>query len=88
MSPCDERPRSVAVRDEAAYDVTVDNSASGSYALKVMTIVTVIFLPLVLGYQEWSFYLFRARVKAPPSASPGAPKPPGGGLALPLAVDA
>ncbi len=74
---------------KAAYDLTVNNSASGSYALKVMTIVTIIFLPLVLGYQGWSFYVFRARVKAPPSASPGAPTPPGGGLAQPPpAVDA
>jgi cytochrome d ubiquinol oxidase subunit II len=52
----------------AAYNLTVSNSASGSYALKVMTIVTVIFLPLVLLYQGWSFHVFRARVKAPPAA--------------------
>jgi cytochrome d ubiquinol oxidase subunit II len=51
----------------AAYNLTVSNSASGSYALKVMTIVTVIFLPLVLLYQGWSFHVFRARVKAPPT---------------------
>jgi len=49
----------------AAYDLSVNNSASGSYALTVMTIVTVIFFPVVLLYQGWSFYVFRARVKAP-----------------------
>jgi cytochrome d ubiquinol oxidase subunit II len=50
----------------AAYNLTVSNSASGSYALKVMTIGAVIFFPLVLLYQGWSFHVFRARVTAPP----------------------
>ncbi len=51
----------------AAYNLTVNNSASGSYALKVMTVVAVIFFPAVLVYQGWSFHVFRARVMAPPS---------------------
>jgi cytochrome bd ubiquinol oxidase subunit II len=50
----------------AAYNLTVNNSASGSYSLKVMTIAAVIFFPLVLLYQGWSFHVFRARVTAPP----------------------
>ena len=37
-----------------------------------MTIVAVVFLPLVLLYQGWSFHVFRRRVTAPP-ASPGDP---------------
>jgi len=49
-----------------AYDLTVNNSASGHYALTVMTIVTVIFFPVVLIYQGWSFHVFRARVQTPP----------------------
>ncbi len=52
---------------KAAYNLTVNNSASGSYALKVMTVVAVVFFPLVLLYQGWSFHVFRARVKAPPA---------------------
>ncbi len=62
----------------AAYDLTVNNSASGHYALVVMTIVVVLFLPLVLAYQGWSFYVFRARVQAPPreAGSPAAAAPP------------
>ena len=50
----------------AAYNLTVNNAASGSYALKVMTVVAVIFFPIVLAYQGWSFHVFRARVKTPP----------------------
>jgi cytochrome bd-type quinol oxidase subunit 2 len=65
----------------AAYNLTVNNSASGSYALKVMTIVAVIFFPIVLLYQGWSFHVFRARVKAPPRQA----EPPAVGPAAPSA---
>ena len=60
------------------YNLTVKNSASGGYALKVMTIVTVLLLPVVLVYQGWSFYVFRHRVIAPPAKGdipPSAPPP-------------
>jgi len=51
-----------------AYNLTVSNAASGGYALKVMTIVTAVVLPIVLLYQGWSFYVFRARVRGPEAA--------------------
>jgi cytochrome d ubiquinol oxidase subunit II len=59
-------PNVMVSSKSSAFNLTVNNSASGSYALTVMSIVTVIFFPLVLLYQGWSFYVFRARVKAPP----------------------
>jgi cytochrome d ubiquinol oxidase subunit II len=69
-------PHVMVSSTSAANDLTVSNAASGSYALKVMTIVTVIFLPLVLAYQAWSFYVFRARVLVPKEGTPrGAPAP-------------
>jgi cytochrome bd ubiquinol oxidase subunit II len=49
----------------SAYSLTVSNASSSHYALTVMTIVAVIFTPLVLAYQGWSYYVFRARVKGP-----------------------
>ncbi len=45
-----------------AYSLTVRNTASASYSLNAMTVVVVIFLPLVLAYQIWSYYVFRRRV--------------------------
>ncbi len=45
-----------------AYNLTVHNTASGAYSLKAMTVVVIIFLPLVLGYQAWTYYVFRRRV--------------------------
>jgi cytochrome bd ubiquinol oxidase subunit II len=40
-----------------------------------MTVVVILFLPLVLAYQAWTYYVFRRRVSArqfEPSGSPGA----------------
>ena len=45
-----------------AYNLTVHNTASGGYSLKVMTVVVIIFLPVVLAYQTWTYYVFRRRV--------------------------
>jgi len=45
-----------------AYNLTVHNTASGNYSLTVMTVVVVIFLPVVLAYQTWTYYVFRRRV--------------------------
>ena len=66
-----------------AYNLTVHNTASGAYSLKVMTVVVVIFLPFVLAYQTWTYYVFRRRIAVqefqPPAqrAAPlGAPRPP------------
>ncbi|GAA3133650.1 cytochrome d ubiquinol oxidase subunit II [Kribbella aluminosa] len=44
--------------------LTVVGAASSSYTLKVMTIITAIFLPLVLLYQGWTYWVFRKRVVA------------------------
>jgi cytochrome d ubiquinol oxidase subunit II len=59
-------PNVMVSSTSAAYNLTVNNAASGGYALTVMTIVTVVCFPVVLLYQGWSFHVFRARVKAPP----------------------
>jgi cytochrome d ubiquinol oxidase subunit II len=45
-----------------AYSLTVHNSASGNYSLTVMTVVVIIFLPVVLAYQTWTYYVSRRRV--------------------------
>ncbi len=49
----------------AAYSLTTTNAASTDYTLTIMTVVAVIFVPLVLGYQAWSYWVFRKRVTVP-----------------------
>jgi cytochrome d ubiquinol oxidase subunit II len=55
-------PRVMVSSTSPAYSLTVNNSASPTYTLKVMTVIAVILLPLVLGYQAWTYYVFRQRV--------------------------
>jgi cytochrome bd ubiquinol oxidase subunit II len=55
-------PRVMVSSTSPAYDLTVHNTASGSYSLGAMTVVVVIFLPFVLAYQSWTYYVFRRRV--------------------------
>jgi cytochrome bd ubiquinol oxidase subunit II len=73
-----------------AYNLTVHNTASPPYALKAMTIVVVVFLPLVLIYQAWTYYVFRRRISRSefqptpePSAPPGADGPTATRVATP-----
>jgi len=44
------------------YSLTVAGSASGEYALTVMTIVAVVVFPLVLLYQGYTYIVLRRRV--------------------------
>lgn len=57
-------PRLLVSTTSTSYDLTVANAASGDYALTVMTVITLVFFPLVLVYQGWTYYVFRARVRA------------------------
>jgi cytochrome d ubiquinol oxidase subunit II len=55
-------PNVLVSSTDAAYNLTVAGTASGSYALKVMTVAAVTFLPLILLYQSWTYRVIRARV--------------------------
>jgi cytochrome d ubiquinol oxidase subunit II len=48
------------------WSLTIENSSSSPYTLKIMTIVALIFLPIVLVYQGWSYWIFRKRVSNEP----------------------
>ena len=50
---------------DAAYSLTTTNAASTEYTLTIMTVVAVIFVPIVLGYQAWTYWVFRKRVTVP-----------------------
>jgi cytochrome bd ubiquinol oxidase subunit II len=83
-------PNVMVSSTSAAYNLTVHNTASGGYSLKAMTVVVIIFLPFVLAYQTWTYYVFRRRISqqeflppaarsAPDDASPGPVPTPGAG---------
>jgi cytochrome bd ubiquinol oxidase subunit II len=48
------------------WSMTIYNASSSPYTLTVMTIVALIFVPIVLIYQGWSYWIFRKRIVAKP----------------------
>jgi cytochrome bd ubiquinol oxidase subunit II len=55
-------PRVMVSSTNPAYSLTVHNSASTPYSLKVMTVIALVILPIVLAYQAWTYYVFRRRI--------------------------
>ncbi|WP_298873716.1 cytochrome d ubiquinol oxidase subunit II [uncultured Microbacterium sp.] len=42
--------------------LTIDNASSTDYTLTIMSWAALIFLPLILAYQGWTYWVFRKRV--------------------------
>jgi cytochrome d ubiquinol oxidase subunit II len=61
-------PRVMVSSTNAAYSLTIYNASSSQYTLKIMSIVALIFVPIVVAYQGWSYYMFRKRITADPKA--------------------
>jgi len=57
-------PELLPSRVDPAYSVTIYNAASGPYTLRIMALVTAIFLPMVIAYQFWVYRLFRLPLTA------------------------
>ncbi|MFC0007602.1 cytochrome d ubiquinol oxidase subunit II [Micromonospora siamensis] len=47
---------------DAAGTLTASNASSTPYTLKIMTWVAVVFTPIVLAYQGWTYWVFRRRI--------------------------
>jgi len=47
---------------DPAYSLTIFNSSSSPYTLKIMTVVAFIFVPIVIAYKIWVYRVFRAPV--------------------------
>ena len=55
-------PRVMVSSLDPAGSLPVYNASASPYALQVLTIVALIFIPLVLLYQGWSYWVFRQRI--------------------------
>jgi cytochrome d ubiquinol oxidase subunit II len=47
---------------DAAHSLTIFNSSSSPYTLKIMTAVALLFVPIVIAYKNWVYRVFRAPV--------------------------
>ena len=54
----DVMPTSLAT----GLSLTTTNAAATDYTLKIMTVVAVVFTPVVLVYQGWTYWVFRRRI--------------------------
>ena len=50
--------------------LTTTNAAATAYTLKIMTVVAVIFTPVVLAYEAWTYWVFRQRIAVHHMPSP------------------
>jgi cytochrome bd ubiquinol oxidase subunit II len=46
------------------WNLTIYNASSSPYTLKIMTWAGLIFAPLVVAYQAWTYWVFRQRISA------------------------
>jgi len=59
-------PRVMISSLNPAWSLTIYTASSSPYTLQVMTIVALIFVPIVLIYQGWTYWVFRKRLEAKP----------------------
>jgi len=66
-------PQVMVSNPDFGNSLTVDGAASSHYALQVMSVVALIFVPVVLVYQGWTYYVFRRRVGGEAEPQPADP---------------
>lgn len=55
-------PEVMPASNDPANSLTIANASSTPYTLTFMSWTALIFLPLVLAYQAWTYWIFRKRV--------------------------
>lgn len=55
-------PRVMVSSTNPEWSLTIYNASSSPYTLTVMSIVALFFVPIVLGYQAWTYWVFRKRI--------------------------
>jgi cytochrome d ubiquinol oxidase subunit II len=55
-------PRVMVSSLDPGWSLTIYNASSSPYTLRVMSIIALIFVPIVLLYQGWSYWIFRQRL--------------------------
>jgi cytochrome bd ubiquinol oxidase subunit II len=69
-------PRVMVSSTSFGNSLTVSGAASAHYTLAVMSVVALLLVPLILVYQSWTYYVFRARITGADVSAPTAAAPP------------
>lgn len=57
-------PRVMVSNINPSFSLTIYNASSSAKTLALMSKIALIFVPIVLVYQAWTYYIFRKRVNA------------------------
>ncbi len=55
-------PRLLVSSFGPAYDITISNAKASDLTLTIMSWAALVFVPIVVAYQSWSYWVFRHRV--------------------------
>ncbi|RDD29777.1 cytochrome d ubiquinol oxidase subunit II [Prosthecochloris sp. ZM] len=55
-------PRVMVSSLNPEWDLTIYNASSSEYTLGIMSIIALMFVPVVLVYQAWTYWIFRQRI--------------------------
>ncbi|MCK9196830.1 MAG: cytochrome d ubiquinol oxidase subunit II [Syntrophales bacterium] len=55
-------PQLLPSKIDPRYSLTIYNASSSPYTLKIMTVVALLFVPMVMAYQLWVYWVFRRPV--------------------------
>ncbi|HSL58740.1 MAG TPA: cytochrome d ubiquinol oxidase subunit II [Acidimicrobiales bacterium] len=66
-------PRVMVSSTDPANSLTIFNASSTNTTLTLMTIVALVFTPIVLLYQGWTYYVFRHRISRDTIGQPRSP---------------
>lgn len=55
-------PNLVVSSLDPAWNLTIANASSTPYTLSIMTVASLVTLPVVIGYQAWTYWVFRQRL--------------------------
>ncbi|QHF24030.1 cytochrome d ubiquinol oxidase subunit II [Rathayibacter sp. VKM Ac-2804] len=55
-------PAVMPASNEIANSLTIENASSTPYTLTVMSWTALVFVPLIVGYQAWTYWIFRKRI--------------------------
>ena len=66
-------PRVLVSHPDFANSLTVSSAASEHYTLKVITFTAIVFVPVVIAYQAWTYRVLRRRLEDVPQPRRPAP---------------
>ncbi|NQX03854.1 cytochrome d ubiquinol oxidase subunit II [Rathayibacter sp. VKM Ac-2856] len=55
-------PAVMPASNVVANSLTIENASSTPYTLTVMSWTALVFVPLIVGYQAWTYWIFRKRI--------------------------